>query len=98
MARLVSLEEFVSAFSGYAENVTPESWVWEDLGLDDDELGWAIMYIASSKKWHVKSKHNFNGYLRKSHGYWLFRPVFGDLKLRELYVFIDELEPLHELS
>ena len=83
----MSLQEFVDAFSDFAENVTANSWVLRDLGLDGDELDWHFRYVTKVHKWTLHWERDMSGFLPHIAGFWADKSNFPDLKLRELYAF-----------
>lgn len=93
MRNNVTLEEFVEAFSTYGENVSPESWVLKDLGLDADELDWALRSVSSDLGWQYAWETDLSGHLPKEAWPWTKRNKFADLKVRELYAYSGATKP-----
>lgn len=87
MATKVSLSEFVEAFSHLGEGVSADTWIWQDLALDANELDWEMISISKQKGWTFHWETNLTRYL-PLYSYWgLSTAGYADLKVRELYAF-----------
>ena len=86
MVKAVSLDEFVRAFSEwFGEQCSPETWLFADLDLDDDELGWAFLEIEKSG-FQIPVDYEIDPYkFLPPVEMWPGKRLDIDLKLRELY-------------
>ncbi|HIG21495.1 MAG TPA: hypothetical protein EYG02_09645 [Henriciella marina] len=88
MKKAVPLEEFVTAFGDVVGvSCTRETWLYRDLRIDDDELGWAFMEMAAAGH-PIPSEFEIDPYkYLPDCGGWPFNKQCADLTLRELYAF-----------
>ena len=89
MKKAVTLEAFVAAFTDVMnEPCSPQTWIWADLKLDDDELDW--MFCEMSVAGHA-TPVGFDGdplkYLPNADEWPFGRRTCSDLTIKELYSF-----------
>lgn len=87
MAKRVSLQEFVAAFSELDYDPKPDTWVLKDMCLDADELDWFFRDLHALKNWRFHWETDLSGYLPYQSWAWCNVERFADLKLRELYAY-----------
>jgi len=82
----ITLEEVVSAFSEVCdEPCNGNTWIWGDLRLDNDELGWTFLYIQSEANLAPVSFEIDPYKFLPAYRYWPFHRTSVDIRIKELY-------------